>query len=164
MRLATIAFACAAILYGEIRAAAQSSTPWHESAFALHRVTLKPTTQFWRFEHQAIDLVRARQQMIQWQQEGISALEIFAPEMGGNSYDGLDAIDRYPIDPTESTTSCPVSGQYPAAHTNRPRRQRLCNLTGFRGRHRTLPCRVQLWQPARHRSHRRGSNTQEHLC
>ena len=34
-----------------------------------------------------------------WKKEGITALEIFAPEEGGNSYDGLDAIDRFRLDP-----------------------------------------------------------------
>lgn len=102
-RLTTIVFTCAAVLSTGITATAQSSTPWYESASAIHRVTLKPTTQFWRFEHLAIDPVQARRQMTQWKEEGISALEIFAPEMGGNSYDGLDAIDRYRIDPSVGT-------------------------------------------------------------
>lgn len=76
---------------------------WYLSAGAIHRVTLKPTTKYWKFDHLAIDPAKARMQMIQWRSEGISALEIFAPEEGGNSYDGLDAKDRLRIDPDVGT-------------------------------------------------------------
>ncbi|HEX4020383.1 MAG TPA: alpha-amylase family glycosyl hydrolase [Acidobacteriaceae bacterium] len=41
----------------------------------------------------------AEQQMLAWKKEGITALEIFAPEEGGNSYDGLDTKDRFRLDP-----------------------------------------------------------------
>jgi hypothetical protein len=37
--------------------------------------------------------------MLQWKNQGITALEIFAPEEGGNSYDRLDAKDRFGLDP-----------------------------------------------------------------
>ena len=73
--------------------------PWYVSAGAIHRVTLKPTTKYWRFEHLAINPAAAKQQMLKWRSEGITALEIFAPEEGGNSYDGLDAKDRFHLDP-----------------------------------------------------------------
>ncbi len=73
--------------------------PWYVTASAIHRVTLKPTTEFWCFEHLSMDPAEAEQQMLAWKSEGISALEVFAPEEGGNSYDGLDAKDRYRLDP-----------------------------------------------------------------
>jgi glycosidase len=73
--------------------------PWYVTAGAIHRVTLKPSTPYWRLEHLSIDPATAKQQMLQWRSEGITALEIFAPEEGGNSYGGLDAKDRYRLDP-----------------------------------------------------------------
>lgn len=76
----------------------KSALPWYISAAAIHRVMLKPHTQYWRFERLAMDPVQARKQMLEWRSQGITALEIFAPEEGGNSYDGLDAKDRYRLD------------------------------------------------------------------
>ena len=73
--------------------------PWYVSAAAIHRVTLKPQTQYWRFEQLSMKPAEAEQQMLAWKKEGITALEIFAPEAGGNSYDGLDAKDRFRLDP-----------------------------------------------------------------
>src|SRR5580658_5471520 len=73
--------------------------PWYVTAGAIHRVTLKPNTKYWRFEHLSLDPVEARRQMLVWKSEGMTALEIFAPEAGGNSYDGLDAKDRFQLDP-----------------------------------------------------------------
>ena len=73
--------------------------PWYVSAAAIHRVTLKPATKYWRFEQLSMDAATAIHQMAAWKSEGIDALEIFAPEEGGNSYDGLDAKDRYQLDP-----------------------------------------------------------------
>jgi hypothetical protein len=73
--------------------------PWYVSAAAIHRVTLKPATKYWRFEQLSMDAATANHQMAAWKSEGIDALEIFAPEEGGNSYDGLDAKDRYQLDP-----------------------------------------------------------------
>jgi hypothetical protein len=72
---------------------------WWISASAIHRVTLKPNTRFWRFEHLSLDPKKAELQLRRWKDEGISAIEIFAPAEGGNSYDGLDAINRYRLDP-----------------------------------------------------------------
>lgn len=89
----------------QITAAAQtpqqneSKLPWYVTAPAIHRVTLKPTTKYRRFEHLSLDPQVATRQMMSWKAEGISALEIFAPEAGGNSYDGLDAKDRFHLDP-----------------------------------------------------------------
>ncbi len=73
--------------------------PWYVSAAAIHRVTLKHATKYWRFEQLSMDPATAKRQMLAWKKEGISALEIFAPEEGGNSYDGLDAKDRFRLDP-----------------------------------------------------------------
>lgn len=72
---------------------------WYVSAGAVKRVTLKPTTKYWRFEHLSLKPEVARQQILKWKSEGITALEIFAPEEGGDSYDGLDAKNRYRLDP-----------------------------------------------------------------
>ena len=73
--------------------------PWYVSAAAIHRVTLKPPTKYWRFEQLSMDPATANHQLATWKNEGIDALEIFAPEEGGNSYDGLDAKDRFRLDP-----------------------------------------------------------------
>ncbi len=84
---------------GSLRAQQAKDVPWYVSTAAIHRVTLKPHTQYWRFEHLAMDPGEARRQLLAWKQEGITAVEIFAPEEGGNSYDGLDAKNRFRLDP-----------------------------------------------------------------
>ena len=66
---------------------------------AIHRVQLRPATKYWRFEHLSLDHSKAEEQLLRWRDQGIDALEIFAPAEGGNSYGGLDAIDRYRLDP-----------------------------------------------------------------
>jgi glycosidase len=76
-----------------------SSYPWYVTAAAIHRVSLKPNTQFWRFEHLSLDSTETERQLLEWKTEGIDAIEVFAPEEGGNSYDGLDAKNRYALDP-----------------------------------------------------------------
>lgn len=80
------------------------SYPWYVTAAAIHRVSLKPNTQFWRFEHLSLNPEESQRQLSAWKGEGIDAIEIFAPEHGGNSYDGLDAKNRYSIDPGLGTT------------------------------------------------------------
>lgn len=65
---------------------------------AIRRVHLKPTTKYWHFDHLSLDHAKAEEQLRQWKGEGIDAIEIFAPAEGGNSYGGLDAIDRYRLD------------------------------------------------------------------
>ena len=82
-----------------------AAVPWYVSAAAIHRVTLKPPTKYWRFEQLSMDPATANHQLAAWKNEGIDALEIFAPEEGGNSYDGLDAKDRFLLDAR--------TGQYP---------------------------------------------------
>lgn len=70
---------------------------------AIHRVHLKPNTKFWRFDHLPLEHKQAEIQLREWKDQGIDAIEIFAPAEGGNSYDGLDAIDRYRLDPDIGT-------------------------------------------------------------
>ncbi len=72
--------------------------PWYVAAATTHRVTLKPTTKFWRFEHLSLKASEAESQLCAWKDEGIDAIEVFAPEEGGNSYDGLDAKNRFVLD------------------------------------------------------------------
>ena len=73
--------------------------PWYVTAAAIHRVTLKPNTRFWRFEHLSLNAPEAASQLRTWKDEGIDAIEVFAPEEGGNSYNGLDAKNRFALDP-----------------------------------------------------------------
>ena len=73
--------------------------PWYVTAAAIHRVSLKPNTRFWKFEHLSLNAAQAEIQLRGWRAEGIDAIEVFAPEEGGNSYDGLDAKNRYALDP-----------------------------------------------------------------
>src|ERR1700761_3857567 len=99
-RLSTCVVLLALLVPCRSRAQASASAqPWYISAAAIHRVMLKPHEQYWGFEHLAMDPANAKQQMLEWKNQGISALEIFAPEEGGNSYDGLDAKDRFRLDP-----------------------------------------------------------------
>jgi glycosidase len=98
-KLSAYVLLAAAPLAGRTRTKATASAqPWYVSAAAIHRVMLKPHGQYWRFEHLAMDPDNAKQQMLEWKNQGITALEVFAPEEGGNSYDGLDAKDRFRLD------------------------------------------------------------------
>ncbi len=76
-----------------------SRLPWYVTTPAIHRVTLKPNTKYWRFEHLPVDAKLARTQLQELAADGVTAIEVFAPEEGGNSYDGLDAKNRYRLDP-----------------------------------------------------------------
>jgi Alpha amylase, catalytic domain len=75
------------------------TVPWYVTAAAIHRVSLKPNTQFWRYEHLSLKPAESQAQLRAWKAEGIDTIEIFAPEEGGNSYNGLDAKNRYVLDP-----------------------------------------------------------------
>src|SRR5579872_1989342 len=66
---------------------------------AIRRVHLKPATKYWGFDHLSLEHAKAEQQLREWKDQGIDAIEIFAPAEGGNSYGRLDAIDRYRLDP-----------------------------------------------------------------
>lgn len=76
----------------------KATLPWYVTAAAIHRVTLKPNTKFWRFEHLSLNATEAASQLRAWKAEGIDAVEVFAPEEGGNSYGGLDAKNRFALD------------------------------------------------------------------
>ncbi|HTY85566.1 MAG TPA: alpha-amylase family glycosyl hydrolase [Silvibacterium sp.] len=82
---------------------APRTLPWFDSAAAIRRVTLKPNTQFWKFEHLSLDPKTSEEQLRHWKEQGIDAMEIFAPAESGNSYDGLDAINRFQLDPSVGT-------------------------------------------------------------
>lgn len=87
---------------GSAQAVAQPAIPAHHfdrSVAAIRRVHLKPPTKYWHFENLSLDHARAEAQLRHWKEEGIDAIEIFAPSEGGASYGGLDAIDRYRLDP-----------------------------------------------------------------
>ena len=77
----------------------RANLPWYVTAGAMHRVTLKPNTRFWKYEHLSLKGEEAASQLSSWKAEGIDSLEVFAPEEGGNSYNGLDAKNRYALDP-----------------------------------------------------------------
>lgn len=72
--------------------------PWYVTAAAIHRVTLKPNTKYWRYEHLSLNPAEAASQLRGWRDDGIDAIEVFAPEEGGNSYNGLDAKNRFALD------------------------------------------------------------------
>jgi len=76
---------------------------FNPSTAAIRRVHLKPTTKYWRFDQLSLNHTKAEQQLREWKDQGIDAIEIFAPAEGGNSYGGLDAIDRYRPDPGVGT-------------------------------------------------------------
>ncbi len=78
---------------------APDALPWYVTAAAVHRVSLKPNTQFWRYEHLSLESAESQAQLRAWKAAGIDAIEVFAPEEGGNSYNGLDAKNRYTLDP-----------------------------------------------------------------
>jgi glycosidase len=89
--------------YGTEQAApppsSQMAHHFDRSVAAIRRVHLKPTTKYWHFDHLPLNHTEAEEQLRQWKAQGIDAIEIFAPAEGGNSYGGLDAIDRYRLDP-----------------------------------------------------------------
>ena len=70
-------------------------TNWWESAAAIARVHLG--RQF------PLDPDKAAPMMDDLKTRGISAIEIFAPYHGGRSYGGLDAIDRFNVNPELGT-------------------------------------------------------------
>lgn len=72
--------------------------PWYVSAGAIHRVLLKPTTKYWKYEHLSLKASESASQLHAWRDSGIDAIEVFAPEEGGNSYNGLDAKNRFALD------------------------------------------------------------------
>ena len=69
---------------------------WWESAAAIVRVGNKQKGQR-RFPLDDASLTRSLDEL---KAAGVGAVEVFAPALGGNSFDGLDTIDRYKVDPT----------------------------------------------------------------
>ncbi len=103
-----VIFAAAVILYGgccvgylqtPTHSGQHTELPWYVTTAAIHRMMLKPFTKYWRFEHLSIEPGTAEEQLKELRTDGVTAIEIFAPEEGGNSYDGLDAKNRYLFDP-----------------------------------------------------------------
>lgn len=80
-------------------AAKHSDLPWYVTTAAIHRMMLKPTTKYWRFEHLSLKPNEAADQLKVLRDDGVTAIEVFGPEEGENSYDGLDAKNRYRLDP-----------------------------------------------------------------
>ena len=76
-----------------------AGVPWYVTTAAIHRMTLKPTTKYWRFEHLSLTPDDAAAELKALRADGVTAVEVFAPEEGENSYDGLDAKNRYRLDP-----------------------------------------------------------------
>ncbi len=73
---------------------------WWESAPGIMRVHLKA-----RDDRPALSLdpAKASAQLDEIREAGFTAIEIFAPAEGGNSFGGLDTINRYRIDPALGT-------------------------------------------------------------
>ena len=73
--------------------------PWYVTAAAMHRMMLKPPGKFYLHEQLSLNLTKATEQLRALQAEGIDTLDVYAPEEGGTSYGGLDAKNRYALDP-----------------------------------------------------------------
>lgn len=69
---------------------------WYLKAPAIIRVTLKEGTQF---KQLSLDSLILNTQLDTIIKQGYTSIEIFATPNGGKSFGGLDAIDRYNIDP-----------------------------------------------------------------
>ena len=69
---------------------------WYLTAPAMLRVTLKEGTHFKQLNLDSLVLNAQLDTIIK---QGFTAIEIFATPYGGKSFGGLDAIDRYKIDP-----------------------------------------------------------------
>jgi hypothetical protein len=78
---------------------------WWESAAAIARVSLNPDTggRQLRGQQFPLDPAKASPILDDLKAQGISAIEIFAPYHGGRSFGGLDAIDRFNVNPEIGT-------------------------------------------------------------
>ena len=83
---------------GSLQAAAPPH--WWESTAAIVRLSLKPERES---ESVSLKPEEARAILDRFAAKGVKAIEIFAPAYGGNSFHGLDTIDRYRIDPRAGT-------------------------------------------------------------
>jgi hypothetical protein len=77
----------------------QPQLPWYVTCPAIQRMMLKPSTKYWRFDNLSLILSKAEAQLKALRAEGIGAIEVFAPEQGGNSFDGLDTTKHFALDP-----------------------------------------------------------------
>jgi hypothetical protein len=75
------------------------SLPWYVMAAAMHRMMLKPPSKFYLREQLSLNLAKATEQLRALKAEGIDVLDVYAPEEGATSYGGLDAKNRYALDP-----------------------------------------------------------------
>jgi hypothetical protein len=78
---------------------------WWDSAAAIVRVSINPETESRQGKRPQfpIDPAKAGPILDDYKARGISAIEIFAPYYGGRSYGGLDAIDRFNLNPKVGT-------------------------------------------------------------
>ena len=78
---------------------------WWESASAVARVSINPETETRQGKRPQfpIDPAKAGPILDSYKARGISVIEIFAPYYGGRSYGGLDAIDRFSLNPKVGT-------------------------------------------------------------
>jgi glycosidase len=78
---------------------------WWESASEIVRVSINPGTENRQGKRPQfpIDPAKAGPILDDYKARGISAIEIFAPYYGGRSYGGLDAIDRFRLNPKVGT-------------------------------------------------------------
>jgi hypothetical protein len=83
------------------RMARPASGDWWESTPAIMRVFL--TERQARGRAFPLDPAAASKRLDELRAAGIHAIEIFAPAEGGNSYSGLDTINRYRLDPKAGT-------------------------------------------------------------
>lgn len=77
-----------------------STAEWYNKIPAVARITLKKHTDV---KEISIDSSTLEQELDQLYKQGYRAIEIFATPDGGNSYGGLDAQNRYMIDPEVGT-------------------------------------------------------------
>ncbi|HEU0139004.1 MAG TPA: alpha-amylase family glycosyl hydrolase [Bryobacteraceae bacterium] len=99
LKLAVSLIAGAVLIAADVDASGPSGR-WWERAAAIRRISLKPNRAG---ETLSLDPVKLGEQLDRMKQQGFDVLEIFAPPEGGFSYAGLDAKDRYRIDPEVGT-------------------------------------------------------------
>jgi len=71
---------------------------WSAAGFAMHRVSLKSTTAYWKFEHLAFNTAQTASLLRAWKDEGI---EISAPAESGNICDSFNATSCHAADSSE---------------------------------------------------------------
>jgi len=103
-RFATLAVVAAAIGLASVPDSVEGRRTdlpprWWESASAIARVGLKQKAG----RGFPLDRSSAAARLDDLKASGFTAIEVFAPAHGGNSFGGLDTIDRYRVDPTLGT-------------------------------------------------------------